>query len=59
MQALKFVRNVVATGISLLAIMAPAAKAKAQTQPATQVKNVLLVHGHGGRIELVEGDPAA
>ncbi len=45
MQALKFVRNVVATGIALLAIMAPAAKATAQTQPVTQVKNVLLVHG--------------
>jgi len=44
MQALKFVRNVVATGIALLAIMAPAAKATAQAQP-TQVKNVLLVHG--------------
>ncbi|WP_158794778.1 alpha/beta fold hydrolase [Granulicella sp. L60] len=45
MQALKFVRNVMATCVALLAIIAPAAKATAQAQPTTGVKTVLLIHG--------------
>jgi pimeloyl-ACP methyl ester carboxylesterase len=45
MQVLKLVRNVVATCAALLAIIAPATKAIAQTQPPAGVKTVLLVHG--------------
>lgn len=45
MQAFKCIRNVVATCAALLAIITPAAKATAQTQPTAGVKNVLLVHG--------------
>jgi len=45
MQALRFVRNVVATCAALPAIIVPAAKMTAQTQPTTVVKNVLLIHG--------------
>src|ERR1700734_3660049 len=45
MQALKFVRNVVTACAALLAIIVPAAKATAQTQPSTGVKTVLLIHG--------------
>ena len=43
MQALRFVRNVVATCTALLAIIVPTAKAQAQS-PAG-VKTVLLIHG--------------
>ena len=45
MQALKFVRKVVATFAALVVIMAAADKAMAQTQPITAVKTVLLIHG--------------
>lgn len=45
MQALKFVRNAVATCAALLAIIVPAAKMGAQTHPAAGVQTVLLVHG--------------
>lgn len=45
MQTLKFVRNAVATCAALLAIIVPAAKVGAQTQPAAGVHTVLLVHG--------------
>ena len=45
MQALKFVRNVVAMCVALLAIIFPAAKATGQTPPTEGVKTVLLIHG--------------
>jgi pimeloyl-ACP methyl ester carboxylesterase len=45
MQSFKLIRNVVATCAALLAIIAPAAKATAQTQPTAEVKTVLLIHG--------------
>ena len=45
MQAFKFVRNVVATCVALLAIIVPAAEATGQTQPTAGVKTVLLIHG--------------
>ncbi len=45
MKTLKFVRNILATCIALLATMIPATKAAAQTQAAADVKTVLLVHG--------------
>ena len=45
MQAFKFVRNVVVTCATLIAITSPALKASAQTAPAAGVKTVLLVHG--------------
>jgi pimeloyl-ACP methyl ester carboxylesterase len=45
MQASKFVRNVVATCATLLAIIVPVTSATAQTQPAAEIKTVLLVHG--------------
>jgi pimeloyl-ACP methyl ester carboxylesterase len=45
MQVFKFARNVMATCAALLAIVVPAAKATAQTQPTTVVKTVLLIHG--------------
>ncbi|WP_213805780.1 alpha/beta hydrolase [Granulicella sp. dw_53] len=45
MQAFKFVRNVMATCATLLAITVPATKATAQTQPNAAVKTVLLIHG--------------
>jgi pimeloyl-ACP methyl ester carboxylesterase len=45
MQALKFIRNVVATCAALLALVVPAVKATAQTQTSAEVRNVLLVHG--------------
>jgi pimeloyl-ACP methyl ester carboxylesterase len=45
MQAFKFVRNVVVTCATLIAITGPALKASAQTAPTAGVKTVLLVHG--------------
>jgi pimeloyl-ACP methyl ester carboxylesterase len=45
MQVFKHVRNVVATCVALLAIIGPAARANAQTQPSAGIKTVLLVHG--------------
>jgi pimeloyl-ACP methyl ester carboxylesterase len=45
MQAVKFVRNVVAACATLLPVIVPAAKATAQTQPTAEIKTVLLVHG--------------
>jgi pimeloyl-ACP methyl ester carboxylesterase len=45
MQASKFIRNVVATCATLVAITGPALKASAQEAPAAGVKTVLLVHG--------------
>jgi pimeloyl-ACP methyl ester carboxylesterase len=45
MQAFKFLRNMVATCVALLAIIGPAAKANAQAQPSTGIKTVLLIHG--------------
>ena len=45
MQLFKSVRNVMATCAALLAIIVPAAKATAQTQPGAGVKTVLLIHG--------------
>ncbi|AXC13329.1 putative signal peptide protein [Acidisarcina polymorpha] len=45
MNAFKFIRNVVATCATLIAIAGPALNASAQTAPATGVKTVLLVHG--------------
>jgi pimeloyl-ACP methyl ester carboxylesterase len=45
MQTFKFIRNVVATSAALLALIVPAAKATAQTQPTAGVKTVLLIHG--------------
>ena len=45
MQSFKFVRNVTATCVALLAILFSAATAKAQTSPAGGVKTVLLIHG--------------
>ena len=45
MQAFKFIRNVVVTCGTLVAIAGPALKASAQTAPAAGVKTVLLVHG--------------
>jgi pimeloyl-ACP methyl ester carboxylesterase len=45
MQAFKFIRNVVATCATLVAITGPALKASAQAAPAAGVKTVLLVHG--------------
>jgi pimeloyl-ACP methyl ester carboxylesterase len=45
MQAFRFVRNVVATCVALLAIIVPAANAAGQTPPADGVKTVLLIHG--------------
>jgi pimeloyl-ACP methyl ester carboxylesterase len=45
MQVFKFVRDVVATGVTLLAIIVPAAKATAQTQSPAVVKTVILIHG--------------
>ena len=45
MQGFKFARNVVARSVALLAIIVPAVKATAQTQPAAGVKTVLLIHG--------------
>jgi pimeloyl-ACP methyl ester carboxylesterase len=45
MQAFKLVRNVVSTCVALLAIIAPAAKATAQTPPSQGAKTVLLIHG--------------
>jgi pimeloyl-ACP methyl ester carboxylesterase len=45
MQALKFVRNVVAACAALLAIIVAGHKAMAQTPPTGGVKTVLLVHG--------------
>src|ERR1019366_684576 len=45
MQAFKFVRNVAAMCAALLAVVVPAAKATAQTQPTAGVRTVLLIHG--------------
>ena len=45
MQAFKFIRNVVATCTTLVAITGPALKASAQEATAAGVKTVLLVHG--------------
>lgn len=45
MKTANFVRNVATICAIVLAIMIPSAKATAQTQPTTGVKNVLLVHG--------------
>jgi pimeloyl-ACP methyl ester carboxylesterase len=45
MQVFKHVRNVVATCVALLAIIGPAVRANAQTQPSAGIKTVLLVHG--------------
>ncbi|HSY36592.1 MAG TPA: alpha/beta hydrolase [Acidobacteriaceae bacterium] len=45
MQAFKFVRNVVATCVALLALVVPAAKATGQTPSTARVKTVLLIHG--------------
>ena len=45
MQVFKFFRNVMATCAALVAILTPAAKATAQTQPTTGVKTALLIHG--------------
>jgi pimeloyl-ACP methyl ester carboxylesterase len=45
MQSFKLIRNVAATCVALLAIIVPAAKAPAQTQPTAAVKTVLLIHG--------------
>ncbi|AXC12728.1 putative signal peptide protein [Acidisarcina polymorpha] len=45
MQAFRFVRNVVATCATLIAITGHALKASAQTVPATGMKTVPLVHG--------------
>ncbi|MEA2539229.1 MAG: hypothetical protein QOH35_595, partial [Acidobacteriaceae bacterium] len=45
MQVFKFVRNVMATCAALVAILTPAAKATAQTEPTTGVKTALLIHG--------------
>ena len=45
MKAFNLVRNVVSTSVALLAIIAPAAKATAQTPPSQGVKTVLLIHG--------------
>ena len=45
MKAFKLVRNVVSTSVALLAIIAPAAKATAQTPPSQGAKTVLLIHG--------------
>ncbi len=45
MQTFKLIRTVVTASAALLAIIVPAAKATAQTQPYTGVKTVLLIHG--------------
>jgi pimeloyl-ACP methyl ester carboxylesterase len=45
MHAIKFVRNVVATCVALLAVTVPVAKATGQTPPANGVKTILLIHG--------------
>ena len=45
MQEFKFVRNVVATCVALLAVIVPVAKATGQTPPSGGVKTVLLIHG--------------
>ncbi len=45
MQAHRFVRNAVMTCVALLAMMVPALRATAQTQPTVEVRTVLLVHG--------------
>src|SRR5450631_1433430 len=45
MKAIKFVKNGVALCAAFLALIVPAAKATAQTQPTAGVKTVLLVHG--------------
>jgi pimeloyl-ACP methyl ester carboxylesterase len=45
MQTFKFIRTVVTAFAALLAIIVPAAKATAQTQPDAGVKTVLLIHG--------------
>ena len=45
MQAFKFIRNVVVTCATLIAITGHTLKASAQTAPAAGVKTVLLVHG--------------
>jgi pimeloyl-ACP methyl ester carboxylesterase len=45
MQAFKLVRNVVSMCVTLLAIIAPAARATGQTPPSQGAKTVLLVHG--------------
>jgi pimeloyl-ACP methyl ester carboxylesterase len=45
MQIFKFVRNMVATFVALLALIVPAAKATGQTTSMGGVKTVLLIHG--------------
>jgi pimeloyl-ACP methyl ester carboxylesterase len=45
MKVFKYVGNVAATCAALLAIILPAAKARAQTQPTAGVTTVLLIHG--------------
>ena len=45
MQSFKFVQNVAAMCVALLAIILPAAKATGQTPAVEGVKNVLLIHG--------------
>ncbi len=45
MQSLRFLRNAVATCAALLAMIVPAVKATAQTQPIAGAKTVLLIHG--------------
>jgi hypothetical protein len=45
MQSFKLIRNVVAACAALLVTIVPATKATAQTQSATEVKTVLLIHG--------------
>jgi pimeloyl-ACP methyl ester carboxylesterase len=45
MQSFKLIRNVVTACAALLAIIVPATKATAQTQPTAEVKTVLLIHG--------------
>lgn len=45
MQAIKVIRNVLATCTTLVAVAGPALKASAQTTPTGGVKTVLLVHG--------------
>jgi pimeloyl-ACP methyl ester carboxylesterase len=45
MQALKFVRNVVATSVALLTSIVPAATAMGQTPSTEAVKTALLIHG--------------
>lgn len=45
MQVFKFIRNVLAACVALIAITTSTAKATAQVQPAATIKTVLLVHG--------------